>query len=104
MENSPFVCNLLAISAADRPRYHELLQRIRQAMHQRQEIAGGYAYRLHSAAVTLTEAAEWINSERLCCPFLTLQLSASGNSADWELTLTGPEGIKSLLDAEFPHR
>lgn len=45
-----------------------------------------------------------IGMERRCCPFLTLQLSASGNDAYWLLTLTGPEGVKPLLRAEFPAR
>jgi hypothetical protein len=40
--------------------------------------------------------------ERLCCPFLTLQIAASGDRADWLLTLTGPEGVKPLIRAEFP--
>jgi hypothetical protein len=103
MEKPTFVCDLLAVNAAERPRYKELVKRVREAMHQREEISGGYRFGLDGAAVTLIETAEWMNMERLCCPFLTLQLSASGNSADWVLTLTGAEGIKPLLDAEFPN-
>src|SRR3954452_10565901 len=87
-----FACNLKAISAAERPRYNELVKRIRTAIRDRTEIANGYAFTLDSNAVALPEAAEWIVMERLCCPFLTLQLSAAGNQADWTLTLTGPEG------------
>jgi hypothetical protein len=73
-------------------------------MHQREEISNGYTFRLDGKAISLTEAAEWMNMERLCCPFLTLQLSVSGNDTGWNLTLAGPEGIKPLLDAEFPRR
>jgi hypothetical protein len=40
--------------------------------------------------------------ERLCCPFLTRQLSTSGNHADCLLKLSGPAGVKALLEAEFP--
>jgi len=40
----------------------------------------------------------------LCCPFLTLQLSASGDKAGWTLAPTGPKGVKPLLEAEFPAR
>jgi hypothetical protein len=71
-------------------------------MRDRSEISNGYAFKLDSNAVTLAAAGEWISMERLCCPFLTLQLSASGNRPYWLLTLTGPEGVKPLLDAEFP--
>ena len=65
-------------------------------------MSNGYAFKLDSKTITLPEAAEWISMERLCCPLLTLQLSAAGNQAYWVLILTGPEGVKPLLDAEFP--
>src|SRR4051812_10750762 len=85
-ENGPkpvFACNLKAISAAERPRYKELVGRIRAAMRDRSEVWNGYAFKLDAKAVTLTETAEWITMERLCCPFLTLQLSTAGNQEDW---------------------
>lgn len=97
-----FACNLKAISATERPRYIELVKRVREAMRDRTEISNGYAFQLDSKTITLPEAAEWISMERLCCPFLTLQLSAAGNQTHWVLTLTGPEGVKPLLDVEFP--
>jgi hypothetical protein len=99
-----FACNLKAINAADRPRYNELVKRVRAAMRDRSEVSSGYTFKLDSKAVTLPEAAEWISMERMCCPFLTLQISASGNQPHWLLTLTGPEGVKPLLNAEFPTR
>jgi hypothetical protein len=99
-----FACNLKAISAAERPRYNELVKRIRSAIRDRNEISNGYAFKLDSKAVTLPDATEWIVMERLCCPFLTLQLSAEGNLADWTLMLSGPEGVKALIVEEFPAR
>jgi hypothetical protein len=99
-----FACNLKAISAAERPRYNELVKRIRTAIRDRSEITDGYAFKLDSKTVTLPEAAKWIVMERLCCPFLTLQLSAAGNQPDWVLALTAPEGVKPLILEEFPAR
>jgi hypothetical protein len=96
-----FACNLKAISPAERPRYNELLKRVRDAKRHRTEVTRGYSFKLDSKSITLQEAAEWIGMERLCCPFLTLQLSATGNQEHWILTLTGPKGVKPLLDAEF---
>lgn len=98
-------CNLKAISAAERPRYNELLKRVREATRNRTEIPNGYTFELDSNTITLPEVAEWISMERLCCPFLVLQLSAAGNRPHWILTLSGPKGVKPLLDSEFPrHR
>jgi hypothetical protein len=43
-----FACNLKAISAAERPRYNDLVKRIRMAIRDRSEIANGYAFKLDS--------------------------------------------------------
>lgn len=94
-------CNLNAISAAERPRYRELVKRVREAVRDRTEMRDGYAFKLDRKTITLPEAAEWMASERLCCPFLTIQVYAADNQAEWILSLTGPEGVKPLLDAEF---
>jgi hypothetical protein len=94
-------CNPKAIAAADRPRYNELVKRLRAAIRDRKELPDGYAFTLAGKTLSLTEAAEWIGLERRCCPFLTFGLSASGDRSDWLLTLTGPEGVKALLEAEF---
>ena len=100
---SPVIaCNLKAIGAAERPRYVDLMKRLRSTVLERSEVPDGYVFKLNSKSMTLPEVAEWINLERLCCPFLTLQLSVSGNQADWLLKLTGPVGVKPLLQSEFP--
>jgi hypothetical protein len=38
-----FACNLKAISAAERPRYNELVKRVREAMRDRTEMPNGYS-------------------------------------------------------------
>jgi catechol 2,3-dioxygenase-like lactoylglutathione lyase family enzyme len=100
-QSTVIACNLNAIKASERPRYELLIARLRAAVRERTNQHDGYAYRLDGGAISLQEVAEWITMERLCCPFLTLQLSATGNQEDWILTLTGPAGVKSLLEAEF---
>jgi len=95
-------CNLKAIGSKERPRYNDLMKRLQAAVRNRKILPDGYAYQLDQKAITLPEVAEWMSLERLCCPFLKLQLSATGQQTGWLLTLTGPEGVKPLLQAEFP--
>jgi hypothetical protein len=97
-------CNLKAIKAAERPHYNNLMKKLRAAVRERNSRNDGYAYTLDSNGISLPEVAEWMSMERLCCPFLDLQLSAAGNQESWVLALTGPEGVKTLLEAEFPVR
>ena len=100
-DDAPLACNSKAISAARRPRYNDLIKRLRIAVQDRSELADGYTYRLDTKKITLPEVAEWITMERLCCPFLTFQLDVRGNGDSW-LTMRGPEGAKAILGAEFP--
>src|SRR3954453_16643694 len=95
-------CNLKALSPRQRPRYNVLMKRLRAAVRNRKALPDGYAYQLEQEAITLAEVAEWISLERLCCPFLNFELCATGRPTDWVLTLTGPEGVKPLLEAELP--
>jgi hypothetical protein len=46
-----FACNLKAISAAERPRYNDLVKRIRAAIRDRSEISNGYAFKMDGKAV-----------------------------------------------------
>ena len=96
-----FACNLKAIGTADRPRYNQLRKLLRESVQARTELPNGYDFKLNAKSITLPEAAEWIAMERQCCPFLTLQITATGNRQTWSLTLTGPTGVKALLQTEF---
>ena len=100
--SSVFACNLKAISAAERPRYNDLMKRLQTAIRHRNELPDGFLFKLDGSTITLREVAEWMTMERLCCPFLTFQLSASGDRTDWLLKLTGADGVKPLLQTEFP--
>ena len=97
-----FACNLKAIPAAERPRYNDLTKRLWSAAGDRKELPDGYAVTLDGKAIRQTEIADWIRMERLCCPFLSLRVAASENPGNWILKLTGPEGVKAFLQAEFP--
>jgi len=94
-------CNIHAISAVQRPRYDDLVTRLRASMRDRRELADGYTYSLDSAKITLQEVSEWITMERLCCPFLIFKLEVAGEASC--LAMRGPEGTKAILQQEFPN-
>jgi hypothetical protein len=100
MASPVLACNIKAIRAVQRPRYNDLVSRLRAAMLDRTELPDGYAYSLDSAKITPPEVSEWIAMERLCCPFLIFQLEGAGEVS--RLTVRGPEGSKAVLREEFP--
>jgi hypothetical protein len=91
-----FACNLNGIAVADRGRYRQLVTRVRAALTKRVEISNGYVFDVWPGALNASELAEWMRLERLCCPFLTIELSGFE-----KLTLSGAPGIKELIQAEF---
>ena len=100
MASRVLACNIQAISVVRRPRYNDLVSRLRAAMRDCRELPDGYSYSLDPAKITLPEVSEWITMERLCCPFLIFQLEVAGELS--RLTMRGPEGAKAILQEEFP--
>src|SRR6266481_4532398 len=97
----PLACNLKAISTSERPRYNDLVKRLRVSVQDRNELTDGYAYKLDTKKISLSEVAEWITMERLCCPFLAFQLDVVNETS--RLTMRGPDGAKAILREEFPN-
>jgi hypothetical protein len=94
-------CNMKAISATERVRYNALMKKIKSAVREQRELADGYAWGLNGSVATMPEVAEWMAMERRCCPFLTLQLEATGEGKDYVVKLSGPDGVKAFLASEF---
>ncbi|MDQ2774030.1 MAG: hypothetical protein M3Y57_03745 [Acidobacteriota bacterium] len=98
-EPAPLACNLSALT--DPARYRTLLEQLRSALSGSAELPDGYSYSVQGELLSLVELGEWISLERFCCPFLNFELSVSGTESLYWLTLTGPEGVKPILEKEF---
>jgi len=97
----PFACNMNGMNTEQRQRYELLTKRLQITKQEIKELPDGYAFRLSSEASTVKDAAEWITYERLCCPFFDFGLEVERNSGAMWLRLTGREGIKPFIRAEF---
>lgn len=96
----PLACRMDAIPAAERAEHRALIVRLFElAALERQDLQHGYAFRF--APEELVSVARFIESERLCCPFLEIALTVSPASGPLWLRLTGPEGTPAFLDAEL---
>ena len=95
-------CNLKAIPADQREHHEALALGIFAAVQEMQALLNGYAFRLPTTSVTVRQVAEYIANERLCCPFFNFALDIEPNEGPFWLRLTGGEGIKEFIKAEFP--
>jgi hypothetical protein len=94
-------CNTKAIAESDRPRYKALVEKLGRAIREKRELPNGYSLVLEERAISLAETGEWISFERKCCPFLSMRMEVTGGGPGITLSLTGPEGVKAVLQAAF---
>jgi len=101
-ENGPVIaCDLTAIPAEQREQHNATAEQLFAAVTEIRELPNGYAFRLPEAPGTLLKAAEFVNLERLCCPFFSFTLEIEPQGGPLWLKLTGPEGVKQFLRSEF---
>lgn len=97
----PFACNMKAMNAEQLKRYHVVAKQLDIAKRERRELPNGYAFRLPSDSETMMALAEWMNYERLCCPFFDFVIELERNGGPLWLKLSGRDGIKPFIQAEF---
>ena len=98
---SPIACNLKALPPAERARHAALSEKLRAAAASRQELPDGIAFNLNPAMMKLAEVADWVEAERLCCPFLDFRIALEREGGGLQLSLTGRQGVKDFLLSDF---
>ena len=100
-QDSPLVCNISALSPQQHARRRELASRLRPMVRQVVPMSDGYALRLEDRGEVLTQVAEFITLERLCCPFLKFQLEVEADGGSTWLRMSGRRAVKEFLAGEF---
>ncbi|MCQ3937377.1 MAG: hypothetical protein DPW18_10060 [Chloroflexi bacterium] len=97
----PIVCNMNVFTPEQRDAH---LQRTNQLFAKVASVAAqenGYRFALPYEAESLIELGKFIANERLCCPFLEFSLTVKPGEEPVLLSLSGPEGTREFLRAEF---
>jgi hypothetical protein len=94
------VCLPAAIPSAERQAHFALARELfYERAEQRTALPNGYAIRF--APDALDAVARFVGNERKCCPFMSFELIVAPESGPLWLRMTGPEGTRSVLDAEL---
>lgn len=96
----PLACNMNVFTPEQRETHIQTISHLFQTCRNVQEIENGYQFGFSNESKIITQIAEFIANERLCCPFLTFHLNISNNEP-LALSLTGPEGTRQFLREEF---
>jgi hypothetical protein len=103
-DQSGFYCNLKALSPAERERLHQVTEKLKASRMETKELTDGYAFRLQSEQVSIGELAEYVSSERKCCPFFDFEIEVHRDGGPLWLRLRGKEGVKEFMRHEFEIR
>jgi len=100
-DQSGFYCNLKALSPPERERLHQLVEKLKAARMATRELTDGYAFRLQTEQISISELAEYVSSERKCCPFFDFEIEVQRDGGPLWLRLKGKEGVKEFMRHEF---
>jgi hypothetical protein len=92
--DKPFFCDMTALTAEQRARHRALAA----------ELPEGYAARFAVEPATVMLLAEFVTLERLCCPCFTLSVTVAREDGPLSLAITGGDGVKPFIRAEFGMR
>ena len=99
-QDIPIACNPMGIPADQRePHVANADYLFRSAVQERHELSNGYAFRFRADDYDALTA--FIANERLCCPFFQFGVEISPTQGPLWLQITGGEGVKAFIEAEF---
>jgi hypothetical protein len=98
---SKFFCNTKALTPEERAHHKQLTEKLLAARQEIVETEKGYEFQFSPKNVTLAELAEWVVAESKCCPFFDFHIDLENEGKLICLRLTGEEGIKAFIRAEF---
>ena len=98
---SKFFCNTRALTPAERARHAQLGEKMDAARKAVVETENGYEFQYTPARLSIGELAEWVAQESKCCPFFDFHIDFEEQGHLLCLRLTGDEGVKAFIRAEF---
>ena len=90
-------CDLTAIPAAAREEHILTAPQLFAAAQEVQELPNGFAIRFLNEPGRFMSIANFIDKERLCCPFFNFTLELEPDNGPLWLRLTGGQGVKEIL-------
>ncbi len=94
----PIACDLTQIPETERTEHiQNRVPALFRAARMVSELPAGYALSYDKAPGIIPQIAEFIENERLCCPFFTFDLQVPPGDAPIILGITGNDGVKEVL-------
>lgn len=101
INSQSFYCKTKALSGEERARHEALTKKLLANRQETIETEKGYEFQFSPADVSVAEVAEWVVAESKCCSFFDFHIDLEKEGTLICLRLTGTEGVKQFIRAEF---
>jgi uncharacterized protein HemX len=101
MTQSKFYCNRNALNPTERAHHKQLTDKLLATRTNIVETEKGYEFQFSPSTISLAELADWVAAEGKCCEFFDFHIDLERRGSLLCLQLTGDEGIKPFIRAEF---
>jgi hypothetical protein len=98
---TPFFCDMTALTSEQRARHYELAALLQAALSGIRELPDGYDIKFSWSFDIDAALAEITPLEHACCPFFDIGIRIESESKTLCWRLTGREGLKPFIRAEF---
>jgi len=96
-----FYCNRNALNPTERAHHKQLTDKLLATRTNIVETENGYEFQFSPSTVSIAELADWVAAEGKCCQFFDFHIDLERQGSLLCLRLTGEEGIKAFIRAEF---
>ena len=96
-----FYCNIKALTPTECAHHKQLTDKLIAMRKEIVEMEKGYEFQYSPSEVSIAELSEWVAAESKCCPFFDFHIDLEREGSLLCLRLTGEEGIKPFIVAEF---
>jgi hypothetical protein len=101
MTQAKFYCNTKALNSSERAHHKLLTDKLVANRTRIVETDKGYEFQYSPSTISLAELADWVAAESKCCPFFGFHIDLEDEGKLLCLRLTGEEGVKPFMRAEF---
>jgi hypothetical protein len=99
---TPFACSMeKSLSSEQWEHKKQLTEKMASARFETKELADGFVFRFRPEAVSFADLADWVATERVCCPFFDLAIEAERENGPLSLRITGRKGVKQFIRMGF---
>lgn len=98
---SKLFCNTKTLTAKQWAHHKQLSEKLMAARKATVETDRGYEFQFGPQDATLADLADWVVAESKCCPFFDFHIDLENEGKLICLRVTGEEGVKQFMRAEF---